>query len=61
MRDWIDYDGHKRPAAVLRVNVRFRDGDESTQPMPVGYWAPNWVWDRRFPSDSEIVAYEVVE
>lgn len=57
----IEYDGHSRPASDLLVRVRFRDGEETKQAETVGYWQFSWVWGRRFPSDSEIVAYEVVE
>lgn len=57
----IDYDGRNRPASDLRVRVRFRDGEETKGAETVGYWEHNWTWDRRFPSDSEIVAYEVIE
>lgn len=60
MLDWIEYDGHKRPASDLMVRVRFRDDEETNKPERVDYWGPNWSWDRRFPGDSEIVAYLVV-
>lgn len=63
---WIDHDGGSVPVhAALQdqVLVRFRDGQETTKSEPVRWWigaASNWQWNRRFPSDSEIIAYKVV-
>lgn len=61
--DWIDHNGHFPPRHVGvtdLVNVRFRDDEETKRPEQVRYWVHNWTWDRRHPSPSEIVAYQVV-
>lgn len=61
---WIEHDGSSVPSLVRPgdlVQVRFRDGDETVKPEIVAYWggaSSNWKWDRRNPSDSEIVAYK---
>lgn len=60
--DWTEYTGRTDtlPHPETVVHVRFRDGEETRAAEPVKYWGPNWYWDRRFPGDSEIVAYRVV-
>ena len=63
----IDHDGSRLPKHAKlsdMVRVRFRDGEETRAPQEVREWAgtaSNWEWNRRFPSPSEIVAYEVLK
>lgn len=60
---WTTYTGRtdQIPHQLTLVHVRFRDGEETRVAETVQHWGPNWYWDRRFPGDSEIVAYRVVE
>ncbi len=59
---WTDHNGTGFPPInpLTLVFVEFRDGTKTHAAEQVSYWYPNWVWDRRFPGDSEIVAYKVV-
>jgi len=64
---WIDHNGKVLPECARltdKVRVRFRDGEETHVAEEVRHWAgtaSNWTWDRKHPSPSEIVAYEVVK
>jgi len=60
---WVTYGGRtdQLPDQRVLVNVQFRDGQQTKAAETVAHWGPNWYWDRRFPGDSEIVAYKVVE